>query len=83
MIHQYDKTSSYLGDAIVDHTTGTVSRFVSHLPYELAGTVSSTFNRRRRNKEKTSHNQYSSDSDDDTGSRRGRDARKTKKNKIS
>ena len=79
-IHQYDKTSSYLGDAIVDHTTGTVSRFVSHLPYELAGTVSSTFNRRRRNKKKTSRNQYSSDSEDDArSSRRGRDTRKNKK----
>eukprot|EP00943_MAST-04B_sp_MAST-4B-sp1_P000087 g87.t1 len=83
-IHQYDKVSSYLGDAIVDHTTNTVSRFVSHLPYELAGTKTSTLSRRRKNQKNRrrpkdrdmeysrDYSDYESYSDSDSGTRRRR-----------
>ena len=87
-IHEYDQNMSFLGNAIVDHTDNTLSRLVSHLPYDIAGTVKSTVNRNKR-KERRSRTRYksedkystgsesvSSDSDDDNRVRSRRKARK-------
>lgn len=58
-IHDYDQNTSFFGDAIVDHTDNSFSRLVSHLPYDVAGTINSTVNRNRR-KKRRSHSRRSS-----------------------